>query len=227
MGKVTGKLKYLVWPLALAALACAPSFKIPDDARPVAELPARAQAAAVLGAGDVINIVFFGREELSGEFPIDEAGAIQYPLAGKVAVAGLTGDEAAAVLRERMTTFFNNPEIAVAPLIRVNVLGAVMRPGLYPLNPTFNIFDAIGSAGGPSREADFERILLVRGGDYFVIDTRQTLQLGRSLAQIGIQSGDVIVVPDRSRTLENAARASSIVAAVVTLLNTVLILSTR
>ncbi len=126
-----------------------------------------------------------------------------------------------------MTPFFNNPEISVIPLIRVNVLGAVVRPGLYPLNPTFNIFDAIGSAGGPTREADFERILLVRGGEYYVIDTRQTLQLGRSLAQIGIQSGDIVVVPDRARTREGVAMVSSILSLLVTLANTVLIIATR
>lgn len=193
----------------------------------MAELPARAQGSPVLGSGDVLRIVFFGREELSGEFPIDEAGEIQYPLVGRVEMAGLTGEQAVQALREALTNFFNNPEIAVTPLIRVNVLGAVVRPGLYPLDPTFNLFDAIGSAGGPSREADFEEILLVRGGDYYVIDTRQTLQLGRSLAQIGIQSGDIIVVPDRPQTLDNVARVSAIFTAAATLVNTVLILTTR
>lgn len=215
------------WLLAVLVGGCGTAFSIPDGARPLSELPARPGGTAVLGPGDVLDIVYFGREELSGEFPVDESGAIQYPLVGVVTVNGLTGDETARLLKERMTPFFNNPEIAVTPLIRVNVLGAVVRPGLYPLNPTFNIFDAIGSAGGPSREADFEEILLVRGGEYYTIDTRRTLQLGRSLSQIGIQSGDVIVVPDRPRTLENAARISALFSAVVAVLNTVLILATR
>lgn len=193
----------------------------------MADLPARAQMSPLLGPGDVLRIVFFGREELSGEFPIDEAGEIQYPMIGRVEMAGLTGEQAVRALRDALTEFFNNPELALTPLIRVNVLGAVVRPGLYPLDPTFNVFDAIGSAGGPSREADFEEILLVRGGDYYVIDTRRTLQLGRSLGQIGIQSGDIIVVPDRPRTLDNVARVSAIFTAAATLVNTVLILTTR
>ncbi len=219
--------RLLVLILAASAGGCGAAFKIPDGARPVSELPARAQESAVLGSGDVLQVIFFGREELSGEFPIDEAGEIQFPLVGRLKVAGLTGDQAVRALSGALAAFFNNPEVAVTPLIRVNVLGAVVRPGLYPLNPTFNVFDAIGTAGGPTREADFEEILLVRGGDYYVIDTRRTLQLGRSLAQIGIQSGDVIVVPDRARTLDTVARASAIFTAVATLLNTVLILTTR
>jgi len=219
--------KVLTACVGLLAVGCAGGFRIPDDARPVAELPSRSEGSAQLGPGDVLDVIYFGREELSGKFPIDEAGQIQYPLAGKVEVAGLTGDEAAELLKRRMQPFFNNPEIAVTPLIRVNVLGAVVRPGIYPLNPTFNIFDAIGSAGGPGREADFEEILLVRGGDYYVVDTRRTLQLGRSLGQIGIQSGDIIVVPERARTLENLARASSIIGALGILANTVLIIVTR
>lgn len=212
--------------LTLVGLSgCATAFSIPDDARPLAELPSRDGASAVLGPGDVLEVLFFGRAELSGQFPVDDAGEIHYPLAGRVRVEGRTGVEAADLLREALSDQFNNPELAVTPLIRVNVLGSVIQPGLYPLNPTFNVFDAIGAAGGPNREANFERILLVRGGEYYVIDTRETLQLGRSLAQMGIQSGDIIVVPDRPRTLQTAAAISSFFAAAVTLLNTVLILS--
>ncbi len=211
--------------LVAGLVACSPTYKIPEDARPVGELPVRSAESAVLGPGDVLDIVFFGREELSGQFPIDEAGQIQYPLAGRLTVAGLTGAEAAGELREALGAQFNNPEVSVMPLIRVNVLGAVMRPGLYPLNPTYNVFDAIGAAGGPARDAAFEEIGLVRGGAYYVLDTRETLELGRSLAQMGIQSGDIIVVPDRPPTLQTAAAISSFVAVAVTLLNTVLILN--
>ena len=205
--------------------ACSPTYQIPDDARPVGDLPVRIAQSAVLGPGDVLDIVFFGREELSGRFPIDEAGQIQYPLAGRVTVAGLTGGEAAEKLRAALSAQVNNPEVSVMPLIRVNGLGAVRRPGLYPLNPTYNVFDAIGAAGGPARDAEFEEIGLVRGGDYYVLDTRETLQLGRSLAQMGIQSGDIIIVPDRPRTLQTAAAIASFFAVAIALLNTVLILS--
>lgn len=206
-------------------VGCSPTYQIPEYARPVGDLPMRSEASAILGPGDVLEIVFFGREELSGQFPIDEAGQIQYPLVGRVTVAGLTGADATLALREALSAQFNNPEVSVMPLIRVNVLGAVMRPGLYPLNPTYNVFDAIGAAGGPARDADFEEIGLVRGGEYYVLDTRETLQLGRSLAQMGIQSGDIIIVPDRPRTLQTAAAVASFFAVAIALLNTVLILS--
>jgi polysaccharide export outer membrane protein len=216
----------IVWGLAAGLAGCsATAFRIPEDARPIGELPAPAAGSAVLGPGDVLQVVFFGREEMSGEFPVDEAGEIQYPLAGRLKVAGLTGEEAVAALTEALRPFFNNPVISARPLIRVNVLGAVVRPGLYPVDPTLNVFDAIGAAGGPSRDANFEEILLVRGGDYYVVDTRETLRLGRSLTLLGIRSGDVILVPERGRTLENIARMSVFVSAAATLLNTVLILT--
>lgn len=220
-------MRVLTLILSILAAGCASSFQIPEDARPVSDLPSNGDGAAHLGPGDALEVVYFGREELSGQFPIDGDGTIHYPLAGRVEVGGLSAEEAAEALRERMRVFFNDPELSVTPLLRVNVLGAVVRPGLYPMNPTLNIFDAIGTAGGPTREADFERILLVRGGDYYVVDTRRTLQLGRSLSQIGIQSGDVIVVPDRPRTLENLSRISAVGSVLVAVLNTVLILSTN
>jgi hypothetical protein len=42
---------------------------------------------------------------------------------------------------------------------------------------------------------------------------------------MGIQSGDIIIVPDRPRTLQTAAAVASFFAVAIALLNTVLILS--
>lgn len=203
------------------------AFTVPENVRPISELPDAANGTLSLGPGDLLEIRFFGRPDLSGQFLVNQDGAIRYPLAGRVSVAGLGGEGAEAALREALSGFFETPDILMTPLIRVNVLGAVVQPGLYPLNPTFTVYDAIGSAGGPSRDANFDEILLVRSGSYFMIETGEALRAGRSLSQIGIRSGDVILVPERPRTLETVARLSSVFGAFVAALNTVLILTIR
>ena len=44
---------------------------------------------------------------------------------------------------------------------------------------------------------------------------------------IGIQSGDIVIVPERGRTLENLSRVASFVGVLAALANTVLIIVTR
>ena len=53
----------------------------------------------VLGAGDSVSIQVFDEAELSGSFTVDEDGAIDYPLVGRVDVAGQT----AKALDEELT----------------------------------------------------------------------------------------------------------------------------
>ena len=62
----------------------------------VLTLPAAAEgdASYALGAGDVVAVTVYGRNELSGRFPISPDGTIGFPLLGNVNVAGLTSSSA-------------------------------------------------------------------------------------------------------------------------------------
>lgn len=108
-----------------------------------------------LGAGDVIRVQVYQSPDLSQETRILETGFISYPLIGATKVAGLTIPEAEAVIAKALKAggFIQQPQVTIAQLqIRrktVTVLGAVGRPGLYPLdNINTNLSSILAAAGG-------------------------------------------------------------------------------
>jgi polysaccharide export outer membrane protein len=111
-----------------------------------------------LGAGDVIRVQVYQSPDLSLETRILETGNISYPLIGSTKVAGLTIPEAEAVIAKALKTggFIQQPQVTIAQLqIRrktVTVLGAVGRPGLYPLdNINTHLSNILAAAGGISQ----------------------------------------------------------------------------
>ena len=59
-------------------------------------------AAASFVAGDVFEVRVFGEKELSGSFQVQEDGSIEFPLLGRVEIAGLTQAAAAKELETRL-----------------------------------------------------------------------------------------------------------------------------
>ena len=92
-----------------------------------------AQAPApTISPKDQVSVAVFGVERLTGKFPVEVDGSMNYPLLGPVKVAGLTTRELEAELGRRLTEggyFTITPQITVdleqTPNKRVTVTGAV------------------------------------------------------------------------------------------------------
>ena len=170
-----------------------------------AQLPPPADSMEPLAVrpGDVVRIVVWGHQELSGEFPIDENYNLLYPLIGPINVRNLSVTD----LRERLNTdlsqLFQRPFIAVTPLFRVAVLGQVMKPGLYSADPTFTIFDLIAMAGGPTPDANQDKLQLLRGGAEIRVSLEPATLARSTLRELGVRSGDQVVVPRKAFTFQD------------------------
>jgi len=153
--------------------------------------------------GDVVRIVVWGHQELSGEFPIDENYDLLYPLIGEINVRNLS----VAQLRERLNTelgqLFQRPFLTVTPLFRVAVLGEVLKPGLYPVDPTLTVVDLLALAGGPTRDANTKKMQLLRGGESIHVSLEPGAIARSTLRELGVRSGDQLVVPRSSFTRED------------------------
>lgn len=187
--------------LALVVAVAALAWAAPVAAQ---NLPSAPDSLRVLSLrpGDVAKIVVWGHEDLSGEFPVDENYDLYYPIVGAINVRQLTVPQ----LRERITheleQLFQRPFIVLVPLFRVAVLGEVMRPSLYSVDPTMTIFDIIAEAGGPAPDADQRRIQLIRGGEAIPVAMSATA-LGRAtLRELGVRSGDHIVLARKRITTQ-------------------------
>ena len=98
-------------------------------------------------------------------------------------------------------------------LKRVQVLGAVARPGVYNVDPTTTIADALALAGGVSSIGSQDKIRIMRDGAELTTGVSERTMIGDS----PIQSGDQIFVPERSLFARNTAVYTTIISAVVTL----------
>ena len=131
--------------------------------------PAWAQAEK-LGIGDAIHVTVFQQPDLTTDTRINEKGSIAMPLIGEVKVAGKSQAEAAAQIAKSLKDgkFLKNPQVAVAITTvrsrQVSVLGAVARPGRYPLDDTSSqLSDVIAAAGGISAIGG-DTVLVIRDG---------------------------------------------------------------
>ena len=197
----------LVAALAAASVAAVRAQNpapAPNPAAGAAQ-PARADSMEPLAVrpGDVVRIVVWGHQELSGEFPIDENFDLLYPLIGPINVRNLS----VAQLRERLNTdlsqLFQRPFIAVTPQFRVAVLGEVMKPGLYSVDPTLTVFDVIALAGGPTRDADQNKLQLIRGGENIRLSLDPVTIARSTLRELGMRSGDQVAVPRKALTFQD------------------------
>jgi polysaccharide export outer membrane protein len=133
---------------ALAAvLACAPALA----QGPVASADYR------LGPKDRLKVEVFEVPELNAEARVADDGTVTLPVLGAVPAAGLTADELAASIEQRLEADYVNRATVSVELTEVlsktvTVLGAVARPGTLGHPGRWTLLDAITAAGGLSAE---------------------------------------------------------------------------
>lgn len=156
-----------------------------------------------LHAGDSITVSVWKELDLQRKAMIRPDGRFSFPLAGEVQAAGRTADEVRLDIEAKLTKYI--PEAVVTVIVedfagnRVYVIGQVNKPGMFVMNPSLTVLQALSLAGGSTPFAKLGSINIVRG----LGASQKTLPFrydqvveGKSLEQnITLQSGDVVVVP--------------------------------
>lgn len=179
--------------------------------------------AVTLQPGDVVKVVIWREEDLSGEFPVDESGVVTLPLLGEKRVTGIPMRQLREVLLEEYRVHLRNPSINITPLRRINVLGEVNRPGPYEVDPTTNLIGVIALAEGPTSAGDLKRIRVIRDGR--VIEDRIAAEA--TLSSLGLRSGDQIMVGPRSWLARNTPFVVSVLLAVPSVVYTITLIRGR
>jgi polysaccharide export outer membrane protein len=109
---------------------------------------APAQRVATLGPGDGIRLRIYREPDLSGEYLVDDRGVVVLPKLGEWKVNGVPADSVRAAVKSAYQKFLATESIEITPLRRVAVTGAVLKPGLYPVDPSMSVADALILAGG-------------------------------------------------------------------------------
>lgn len=168
----------------------------------------------LLRPGDIVRLRIWREPDLSGEFPVDESGTVTFPKIGAFRVSDYTTASLKAKLLSRYAEYLVNPSVEVTMLRRINVLGAVKSPGLYPIDPTMTIADALALAGGATPAGDQQHVVLVRNG----VRMTEALSSETNINATPLRSGDQLFVPERSFVVRNSglvAAALSVTASLI------------
>lgn len=169
----------------------------------LAPLAAHAQNAPLrtaslsLQPGDALQITVWPDASLSGEFRVEDTGIVYLPFLGGVQVAGMTIDQLRNQLRQGYGEIIKEPVVTIRPIFNIGVMGAVSRPGIYQIDPTTDILEAIMMAGGFGDRAKSEEIRIVRQNEVVEVDVQRALEEGGDLGALALRSGDRIIVPHR------------------------------
>ena len=147
-------------------------------------------------------------------YTVDEQGDINFPVLGKVAVAGKTRQEVASYLHNRLISrdLVKDPIVTVEYVnLGINVLGEVNHPGRIDIQKDyFTIIDAITGAGDLTINGQRENIMVMREVDgedqTYIINLCDRQEMLESPA-FYLQQNDVVYVtpnPKRQREARTA-----------------------
>ena len=176
-------------------------------------LEAQTEAPYMLRPGDRVTIDVYTAagqrvDVVSGVHILDRDGNVYLPYIASVHLSGLDEPAARELLVERYAHFYDAPVVNMKVELRVNVTGAVGRPGQYYLDPSATIIDALSNAGGIGSEvavssiqveSDPAHVRLVRDGRTMLLDMRPD-EISDAVIKMRIRSGDWIHVPPRPRS---------------------------
>ena len=206
-------------PLRLRALAAllAPLLAACGGGPPPPPLSPQSDSthALALRPGDQVKVQVFGHDDLSGEFPIDENLNLVLPVVGEFSVANMTVADLRARIRREFGQLYTQSLVTVTPKFRVAVLGEVVKPGLYSVDPTMTIYDILAEAGGLTRDARESQIRVLRGGQQYNVTLATEAVARATLRELGVRSGDQIIVPQKPITSSMASILFSVANLVV------------
>jgi polysaccharide export outer membrane protein len=151
-----------------------------------------------LRAGDpvVVNLRDILPRDETIEDIIDETGAINLPLIGRVVAAGRTTSELENEVQKRYIDeqYFKKITVnVVMPSQSYYVRGEVKAPGRFPLVTGVTMMQAIATAGGYTDWADPKKVKVMRGDKVMEYNARDLEKLPEK--DPDVEPGDVIVVP--------------------------------
>ena len=168
---------------------------------PAASAPITPPPGYVIGAGDVLTVMYYGDKEMTSEVTVRPDGKVTIQLINDVVAAGLTPDALRVRITEESKRLFENPSVSVVVKQinsrKIYVTGEVAKQGPQALLEPMTIVQALTNAGGLSEFAKSKNILIIRlGQDVPIKFNYNDFKNAKNLKQnIYLEPGDQIVVP--------------------------------
>lgn len=160
--------------------------------------------------GDILDISVWQIPDLSKpEVIVRPDGKISFPLIGDIKAEGLSFTQLDNIITEKLKTYVKVPEVSI--MIRrfgemsnkVSILGEVPAPGVYRFSGSPSITEVIASAGGYTKHAVLNSVMIIRGDmtdvrkkpDVFRINLVDILKGNKLTNNLRLKSNDIVYVP--------------------------------
>ena len=196
---------------APAAQAAPQAPAAPSTAAPAPQAPGQPEAPQgvapppgyVIGADDVLMVLYWREKDMSAEVAVRPDGMITLPLLNEVQAAGLSVEQLRQQVEKAAAEFVEEPSVTVVVKQinsrKVFVTGNVQKAGVYPLTTGMTVLQALAAAGGLNEYADEKGISVMRveGGTTKRLEFNyKDVRRGKKLEQnVELRPGDTIVVP--------------------------------
>jgi len=125
----------------------------PNPAQPAVVRPADVMVPSdyVIGADDVLGIVYWRDKEMSTDARVRPDGRIAIPLINEVMASGLTPEQLQKKITEESKKYMEDASITIVVKeinsLKVFITGEVGKPGPYPLTSATTVIQLISLAG--------------------------------------------------------------------------------
>jgi protein involved in polysaccharide export with SLBB domain len=192
--------------LGVALLACSVLFACAGRDRGF-DSPATISNARdmTLGPGDTFEVSVYDEKDLSGKYRVADDGSINFPLIGAVDVGGRGPTAVAKAIEGALVSkqILRNPSVSIFVLEyaskRINVVGAVQRPGSLAWTAGMGVVQAISVAGGLTPLAAGNDTIVTRREagrpKRYKVSVRRITE-GQE-PDFVLEAGDIVYVPER------------------------------
>ena len=192
-----------VMSLTAPAMARQAAPPAPANGKPAAAVSAAVPPGYVIGAEDVLSIVFWRDKDMSADVVVRPDGKISLPLLNDITAAGYTPEDLRVILVKAAAKFLEDPNATVVVKEihsrKVYVTGQVGKAGTYPLIGDMNVLQLIAHVGGLLEYADSKNIVILRNETgqerRFKFNYKDVVK-GKNVQQnIMLKPGDTVIVP--------------------------------
>ncbi len=158
-----------------------------------------------LGANDVIEVTVLRHPEVSGQYPLNNEGKIQYEFVGDINLTGLNKDEATEAIKKKLESYIISPEIALK-ITEYNskivyVIGEVGMPGkVFMRGDAITVREALIRAGLPLLSAKASKSKIItpsarKKPTIRPVNVNKLLYEGDLRENLVMKPGDTLYVP--------------------------------
>jgi hypothetical protein len=156
----------------------------------------------MIGLGREVNTTT--TQQIPRGYLVDKNGEIDFPVLGKIKVEGISRNDLAELLKEKLSVYLKNPIVTIQfQNFKVTILGEVKNPGSYKVaSERVSILDALGMAGDLGINGKRKNVLVMREQGDEKIFTRVDLTSSEFIDSpfFYLQQNDVVYVePNKGR----------------------------